>query len=116
MPARIDFYYHRNSCDTCAKSQSFIEKHNMKVAEQVDARKTRYDADQAIDMLKGASTLIASRGKSVVKLDLKKQKPDRDLLLKHLLGPHGTLRAPLVRKGGTVLVGFNEDAYIEALD
>ena len=31
------------------------------------------------------------------------------------LGPTGNLRAPTVVAGGTLLVGFNEDAYAAAL-
>jgi hypothetical protein len=30
-----------------------------------------------------------------------------------MLGPTGNLRAPCLRVGKTVLVGFNEDAYRE---
>lgn len=32
-----------------------------------------------------------------------------------MLGPTGNLRAPTIRKGKTVLVGFNEDVYSDAL-
>lgn len=32
-----------------------------------------------------------------------------------MLGPTGNLRAPTVRIGNTVVVGFNEDAYRQAL-
>ena len=32
-----------------------------------------------------------------------------------MLGPTGNLRAPVVRSGKTVLVGFNEEAYGEVL-
>ena len=28
-----------------------------------------------------------------------------------MLGPTGNLRAPMIRKGKTVLVGFNEEAF-----
>lgn len=30
-----------------------------------------------------------------------------------MLGPTGNLRAPTVRAGATLLVGFNEDAYVD---
>ena len=39
--------------------------------------------------------------------------PDKDTLLSHLLGPTGNLRAPAIRKGKTLYVGFNEEAYRE---
>ena len=32
-----------------------------------------------------------------------------------MLGPTGNLRAPTIRHGKTVLVGFNEDVYADAL-
>jgi hypothetical protein len=37
--------------------------------------------------------------------------PDEETLLAHLLGPTGNLRAPTLRKGKTLLVGFSADAY-----
>lgn len=36
-------------------------------------------------------------------------------LLDAMLGPTGNLRAPALRVGGTVLVGFAETAYRDAL-
>ena len=37
--------------------------------------------------------------------------PDDDELLKLMLGRSGTLRAPTLRRGKTLLVGYNSDAY-----
>lgn len=42
---------------------------------------------------------------------MSKDKPSDDELLQHMLGPTGNLRAPTIRAGKTLLVGFNEDAY-----
>jgi hypothetical protein len=50
-----------------------------------------------------------------VHLDLRKEKPDRAALLGLLLGPTGNLRAPTLRKGRTLLVGFDEAAYAKVL-
>jgi arsenate reductase-like glutaredoxin family protein len=36
-------------------------------------------------------------------------------LAANLLGPSGNLRAPTVRKGKTLLIGFNDEAYQEVL-
>ena len=62
-------------------------------------------------MLKGVSTLIVAKGKSVVELDLKNEKPDNETILALLLGPTGNLRAPTARVGTTLLVGFSEQTY-----
>ena len=44
-------------------------------------------------------------------MDLKKQQPDEDELKKLVLGPTGNLRAPTLRKGKTLIVGFNQETY-----
>ena len=42
---------------------------------------------------------------------MKKDKPDDDTLAAHLLGPTGNLRAPTLRRGSTLYVGFHEEGY-----
>ena len=41
--------------------------------------------------------------------------PGDDELLKLMLGRSGTLRAPTLRRGKTLLVGYNADAYLQTL-
>ena len=53
--------------------------------------------------------VVVAKGKNVVTFDLKKDPPDDDTLAAHLLGPTGNLRAPSVRRGSTLYVGFNEE-------
>jgi hypothetical protein len=59
--------------------------------------------------------VVVGRGKKVVTFDMKKDPPDDDTLLAHILGPTGNLKAPTLRKGNTLLVGFIEDAYKQIL-
>ena len=66
-------------------------------------------------MIKKVNVVIAMKGKKTVRFDLKKDRPDRAELVKHLLGPTGNLRAPTLIAGKTLLVGFNEDVYTEQL-
>ena len=40
-----------------------------------------------------------------------KNAPDDDTLAGYLLGPTGNLRAPTIKQGKTLYVGFNEDVY-----
>jgi len=47
----------------------------------------------------------------VVRVDLQKTKPDKATLLGLLLGPTGNLRAPTLRRGRTLIVGFDEATY-----
>ena len=59
--------------------------------------------------------MYAAKGKKVVHIDLKKEKPDDEILTKMVLGPTGNLRAPTLRKGKTLIVGFNAEMYDELL-
>ena len=55
--------------------------------------------------------LLAAKGKKAVRLDLKKEKPVKKEILALILGPSGNLRAPAIRKGKLLLVGFCQEAY-----
>ena len=44
-------------------------------------------------------------------VDLRKEEVDDESLKKLMLGPTGNLRAPTLRKGKTLIVGFNEEMY-----
>ena len=59
--------------------------------------------------------LYVAKGKKIVHLDLKREKPARAELLGLLLGPTGNLRAPTLRKGRKLIVGFDEDTYKKLL-
>jgi hypothetical protein len=42
---------------------------------------------------------------------LKKDKPDEDTLLALMIGPTGNLRAPTLRVGRKLIVGFEPETY-----
>lgn len=81
----------------------------------MDAKKATIRGDAALKVLEGVATLYATKGKRVVRVDLKRDKPDRAALRALLIGPSGNLRAPTVRVGPTLLVGFDETTYAEVL-
>jgi hypothetical protein len=66
-------------------------------------------------LAKAVDRVVVAKGKKVVTFDMKADPPDEATLLAHLLGPTGNLRAPTLRLGKTLLVGFNADAYQEVL-
>jgi arsenate reductase-like glutaredoxin family protein len=100
---------------TCKKARGFLGQSRITATETVDARKRRYEGADALTLLEGVDKLVAARGKNLVVFDLKKDRPADDVLLAHLLGPSGNLRAPTARVGRTLLVGFSEEMYREAL-
>jgi arsenate reductase-like glutaredoxin family protein len=81
----------------------------------VDAKKTTLKETEALALVREVDEIYASKGKQVVHLDLRKEKPDKAALLGLLLGPTGNLRAPTLRKGRTLLVGFDEVSYAAVL-
>jgi hypothetical protein len=81
----------------------------------VDAKKQTIKGGQALGVLAGVDEIYAAKGRHVVHVDLRKEKPDRAALLGLLLGPTGNLRAPTIRKGRTLLVGFDEPTYKQVL-
>ena len=76
--------------------------------EQVPASRKLQKGD-ARDLLKSASRLIVAKGKKVDEFSVGARLPAG--AVDAMLGPTGNLRAPTARKGKTVVVGFNEEAY-----
>ncbi|NIL97855.1 MAG: hypothetical protein GTO53_08955 [Planctomycetales bacterium] len=83
----------------------------MEAAEEVDARKEKLKEKDALALVQQVHEIYAAKGKQVVHLRLKTDKPDRATLLKLLLGPTGNLRAPTLRKGKTLIVGYDQETY-----
>jgi ABC-type arginine transport system ATPase subunit len=77
----------------------------------VDATKDRRGRAEAIELARSVGRVIAARGKKVVVFDMTNDPPDDDTLAARLLGPSGNLKAPTLRIGDTLLVGFGEEAY-----
>jgi arsenate reductase-like glutaredoxin family protein len=65
----------------------------------------------ALNLAKQVDYLYATKGKQVIHLDLKKERPDKAALLSLLLGPTGNLRAPAIRVGRVLVIGFDAGTY-----
>ena len=70
---------------------------------------------EALALARSAAKVVVGRGKKVVTFDMRHDPPDDETLLAHVLGPTGNLKAPTLRTGDTLLVGFSEAAYRETL-
>jgi len=77
----------------------------------VDAKKTKLSKEDALKLAKQADKLYAMKGTKTVQVDLKKDSPDEATILGYMLGPTGNLRAPTLRVGKTLIVGFDEGTY-----
>jgi arsenate reductase-like glutaredoxin family protein len=115
MASMVDWYYHRPNCMTCAKSQAFLNRRKIGVKEMVNAAKIRFQPDEALKMAREASRVVVAKGKKVMTFDMKREPPDDETLLAHIIGPSGKLRAPVIRRGSTLLVGFAEEEFARVL-
>jgi arsenate reductase-like glutaredoxin family protein len=111
MSKTIDWLYRRKSCITCKRAEAYIEGAEATIKEMVDANKTKYGNEEALELLAGVDRIISVRGKKVEVFDLKNARPDDATLLAHLIGPTGNLRAPTARIGRTMVVGFSDATY-----
>jgi ATPase subunit of ABC transporter with duplicated ATPase domains len=76
-----------------------------------DARKNVIKADGAWEMIVKAKSLSVGRGKKIQ--TFVPDEDNKEEVLKVCLGRTGNLRAPTVRSGEQVYVGFNEEMYKE---
>jgi arsenate reductase-like glutaredoxin family protein len=97
---------------TCGKTQGFLAQKKVETSEVVPASR-KLGLDDGIALLDGMRELVVCKGKQVQRFDLRKGLPDRDTLQKLMLGPTGNLRAPTMKVGKTVVVGFDEAVYRE---
>ena len=111
----IDWMYHRKGCTTCSKSDGFLSSHNLQVKKIVDCKKEVMQQEEALSLLSGIDKIYATKGVKVVELNLKASKPTESQVAELLIGPSGKLRAPTIISGKTMLVGFNETMYRDAL-
>ncbi|MFO0968677.1 MAG: ArsC family (seleno)protein [Gemmataceae bacterium] len=98
---------------SCKRAQGFLEQNALGARETVDASKQRKGRADALALARSVAHVVIARGKNLVRFDLAKDRPSDDILASHLLGPTGNLRAPAIRKGKTLYVGFSEEAYRE---
>ena len=60
-------------------------------------------------MINKAKKITTARGKKVKNWDIKKD--EKEIILKHSIGPSGNLRAPTLKIKDSLFIGFNADLY-----
>ena len=85
-----------------------MEASSINIKEQIPASKKLQAADAA-KLLGAASKLIVAKGKKVT--EFKGAQAKADDAVAAMLGPTGNMRAPTLKVGKTLLVGFNEEVY-----
>jgi arsenate reductase-like glutaredoxin family protein len=81
-----------------------LDKKKVAVREERQSRKSPMSEEDARKLLDSVSQIVISRGPASRRLTRE------EATLDDLRGNGGAFRAPMVRKGKTLLVGFNEEA------
>ena len=80
----------------------------------MDAKKQRIDRAAALKLARETNEVYATKGKTVIHLDMRTN-PSDDEVAALVVGPSGNLRAPTLRRGKTLLVGFDSATYATLL-
>ncbi len=81
----------------------------MVVGEEVDAKKEVITSEDVWSVLSAAETVYVASGKKTLEYTPSSSKKDE--LVKKATGRTGNLRAPTVRRGKLLYVGFNQEMY-----
>lgn len=82
-----------------------MDARDLEATERVSASR-KLGKDDARALLRGSKRLLVAKGKKVSEWSIGRT-PD-DEAVAAMLGPTGNLRAPTIRVGSTIVVGFNE--------
>ena len=104
----------------CRKTQEFLAANGVPDGEVRNATKAPIHGDEALALLAGVSELLVAKGRKVERFDLTKDRPDDATLsgaivgsytnlTDLLLGRSGKLRAPTMRVGDRLVVGYNRE-------
>lgn len=85
---------------------------NITIREQLPASR-KLGLDAARELIANADELIIAKGRKVTRMTLRDC--DSDTAATAMLGPTGNLRAPTLKVGKTLIVGFDEESYEQAL-
>ena len=89
-----------------------MDAHGLEPKEIVPASR-KLDKSEAAKLARGATKVIVAKGKKLDEFEPGGKAPAQ--VVAAMLGPTGNLRSPCIRAGKVVLVGFNEEAFEQAL-
>lgn len=77
----------------------------------MERKASRLGPEDALALARAAAHVYVAKGKKVIHFDMAADAPTDEALLAHLIGRSGFLRAPTVRQGDRVIVGYNAEMY-----
>ncbi len=86
-----------------------FDKQKVTITETSDARKKKIADNDAWNLLQNADELIIGRGKKFTVFN--PANDDREIILKQALGRTGNLRAPALKIGSRLIIGYSDEMY-----
>ncbi len=96
---------------SCTRASKFLDDQNIEPKETIPASRKLSRKDAAA-LAKAAKKIVVAKGKKISEFPGGAAPKE---VIEAMLGPTGNLRAPTIRSGKTVLVGFNEEVFSEHL-
>ncbi len=91
----------------------FLADVDVQIKSEDDARKTRLGQSDVEKLLDEVNEVWVAKGKKFERVRLNSKSVDRQNLIKKVMGPSGNLRAPALRTGKKLIVGFHPEMYQE---
>lgn len=80
------------------------------MAQEVSASKARQGRKEALALARQSRWLVVAKGTNLTELDMSRRPGDSEVLAL-ILGPTGNLRAPTMKVGDTLYVGFPKGGF-----
>ena len=109
MTRNLDWRYHRPGWKSCKRTQEFLAQYNIQDNVLQITTKDPLIGEAALSILEGVSEIFVAKGKKILHFDLEENALTESELLILLLGRSGNLRAPTIKTGGQLLVGYNQE-------
>jgi arsenate reductase (glutaredoxin) len=116
MPKSKIQFLQKPSCTTCRKAKLFLEKHGASL--ELRSLDDQRLSEQELEQLIGARDYVAflnTRNELYRSRKMKDHPPSRQEAIRLMVAHPNLIRRPVVLRGKTIVLGYDEAAYRELL-
>lgn len=86
-----------------------LSSENIEILKSVNAVKDKIGTDEAWELIKTYKTVVVGKGKKFQEFEPVEE--NREQILKETIGRSGNLRAPSIKVGDKLIIGFTDDMF-----
>ena len=109
---KVDWAYMRKGWVSCKKALGVLEDNKITIDHEVNATKETISGDGIWELVNKSEKIVVASGKKIVEFT---PNDSRDDILAKIAGRTGNLRAPTLKIGNSIYIGFNEELYNERI-